>query len=374
MSLVIGLDGSRIAKEKYTGTEHYSHIIFEHLFRVAPNHRYVIYAPKTSTKPLNTGNAEVEWRIIPFPRLWTQVRLSLEMVKDKNKLNVLFIPSHTIPLIHPASTVVTVHDLGFKYFPDYYSKTEQLYQNFGLTMATKNAKRIIAISESTKNDIQKFTGYDHRKIDVVHHGVNQDLFHPKEVAEQASAKIKGYLPYIYTIGRLEAKKNTPELIKAFRILAERYNAPHKLVLAGKPGQHGYDQVQQALNELPSNLRKRVIMPGYVSDEESAELMRFASCFAFVSGFEGFGMPILEAMSSGIPVISSDKSSLPEVVGRAGVLVNHTQAEAIAEGIKKVLTNKKFSQDLIKKGKERAKKFTWEAAARKTISTLEKAAK
>ncbi|MCA9388761.1 glycosyltransferase family 4 protein [Candidatus Berkelbacteria bacterium] len=374
MSLLIGLDGSRIAKEKYTGTEHYSHIIFEHIFRVAPNHRYIIYAPKPSSKPLNTGNAQVEWKIIPFPRLWTQFRLSAEMLKDKNKLDVLFIPSHTIPLAHPNNTVVTVHDLGFKYYPEYYGKLETAYQNFGLKMATKNAKRIIAISEATKKDILKFSNFDSRKIDVIHHGVDQELFRPSEISEKPSRKISSNIPYIYTVGRLEAKKNTPELIKAFRILAERYNAPHKLVLAGKPGAHGYDQVQKALDELPPPLRKRVIMPGYVSNEENAEWLRFATCFAFVSGFEGFGMPILEAMGSGTPVVSSDKSSLPEVVGDAGLLVNHTRAEAIADGIRKILTDKKFSATLINKGRLRAKTFTWESAARKTIATLEQAAK
>src|SRR3990167_9134486 len=114
MNLHIGLDGSRIAKARYTGTEHYSHEIFEHLFRVAPHHNYTIYAPAKSTKPLETGSAQVEWRIIPFPRLWTQVRLSLEFLTHPQP-DVFFVPSHTIPLIHPRATVTTVNDLGFRH-------------------------------------------------------------------------------------------------------------------------------------------------------------------------------------------------------------------------------------------------------------------
>ncbi len=372
MSLHIGLDGSRIAKAHYTGTEHYSHAIFEHMFRVAPHHRYTIYAPSMPTHPLDTGSAKVTWRIIPFPRLWTQVRLSTEMLTGKQP-DVLFIPSHTIPLIHPRATVTTVHDLGFLHFPEYYGQIERLYQSFGLRQAVKASSRIICVSEATKNDLLKFTDYPSDRITVIHHGVDRDIFRGPTVGEQPPATQRRSQPYLYTIGRIEAKKNIPQLLLAFRILKEKYRIPHQLVLAGAPGTHGYDIVETILGQLPDSVRKEILMLGYVSDDDHATWLRFASCLVFPSGFEGFGLPALEAMASEVPVVASGASSLPEIVGDAGVMVNHTRAEAIAEGVMSVLGDPERRAELIRSGKERIKQFSWEQAALRTIGVLETAA-
>lgn len=372
MPLTIGLDGSRIAKTHYTGTEHYSHAIFEHMFRVAPHHQYTIYAPAMPTHSLDTGSANVTWRIIPFPRLWTQFRLSTEMLTGKQP-DVLFIPSHTIPLIHPKATVTTVHDLGFLHFPEYYGTIERAYQSFGLRQAVKASSRIISVSQATKDDLLKFTKYSADRITVIHHGVDRDVFRAPDVGEQPPSKQAQAQPYLYDIGRIEAKKNIPQLLRAFRILKEKNRIPHKLVLAGKPGQHGYDEVEAVLKELPESVRSDVLLLGYVSDEDHATWLRFADCMVFPSGFEGFGLPALEAMASKVPVVTSNASCLPEIVGDAGVIVNHTRAEAIAEGVMKVLSNSKYRAELIHNGQERIKQFSWERAALKTIGVLETAA-
>ena len=371
MNLHIGLDGSRIAKAHYTGTEHYSHAIFEALFRVAPHHRYTIYAPASPTQTLNIGGANVTWRIIPFPRLWTQVRLSVEFATHE-KPDVLFVPSHTVPLIHPRATVATVHDLGFRHFPEYYGVAERLYQNFGLNQAVRASTRIIAISDATKRDLVQFTRYPSDRISVIYHGVDRDRFHPPGPTERPRAIMATLQPYLYSIGRLEAKKNTPGLIRAFRILKERYHLPHHLVLAGKPGAHGYTEVEAALSELPPAIRTSVTLLGYVSDEDHAAWLRFADCLVFPSGFEGFGMPIVEAMASDVPVVASNASSLPEVVGDAGVIVNQTRAEAIAEGVLSITSDPAQRVRFVSLGRERLKLFSWERAASATVAVLEQA--
>ncbi|MBI4032451.1 glycosyltransferase family 4 protein [Candidatus Berkelbacteria bacterium] len=372
MTLHIGLDGSRIAKAQYTGTEHYSFEIFTHLFRVAPHHHYTIYAPRMSTKQLATGSADVTWKIIPFPRLWTQIRLSLELVGGSTP-DVLFIPSHTLPLIHPIPTVATVHDLGFKHFPRYYGRVERLYQEFGLWRATAGATRLIAISEATKKDVLRFTHYPARQIDVVHHGVDLERFHAAAPNEHPGPEQRSHLPYLYGVGRIEAKKNTPRLLRAFRILKEKHKIPHQLILAGKPGQHGYDEVEAVLSELPDETRRSIHLIGYVDDDANARWLRFADALVFPSGFEGFGMPALEAMASGTPVVASNTSSLPEIIGDTGILVNHTRAEAIAEGVLKLIRKPTTRKRLVAAGLERARMFTWERAARQTIAVLERAA-
>lgn len=372
MTLHIGLDGSRIAKAQYTGTEHYSYEIFTHLFRVAPHHRYTIYAPRMPTKSLPTGSATVSWRIIPFPRLWTQLRLSAELMQS-TKPDVLFVPSHTIPLVHPLPTVATVHDLGFKHFPEYYGRIERFYQEFGLWQTTRSATRLIAISGETKRDLVHYTHVPNDRIHVIHHGVDFELFHPAAPNERLSSSQRVFVPYLYTVGRVEAKKNVPRLIQAFRILKEKYKLPHHLLIAGKPGHHGYDEVKIELAKLPPDIRAAVRELGYVSDEANAQWLRFADALVFTSGFEGFGMPALEAMASGTPVVASNASSLPEVVGKAGILVNHTRAEAIAEGVLELVRKPNRRKQLVQDGLTHVRQFTWERAARQTIATLEQAA-
>jgi glycosyltransferase involved in cell wall biosynthesis len=367
--LHIGLDGSRIAKDKYTGTENYSHTIFEHLFRVAPHHRYTVYAPKMPSKPLDTGRAQVDYRIIPFPKLWTQIRLSWEFL-TRPQPDVFFVPSHTIPLIHPKEVVNTVHDLGFEHFPQYYNKIERIYQRIGLWQATRASRRLIAVSESTKQDLTRFTNYPADHIHVIHHGVDRERFFPAISTDIPPKKIQSSSPYFYYIGRLEAKKNIVRLIQAFRTLKEKHAVPHKLVLAGKPGQYGYEEIQQTLEQLPVAILKDVLLQGYVSDHDYAIWLRFAEALVFPSGFEGFGLPALEAMASGVPAIVSRNSSLPEIVGNAGLLVNETKAEAIANAMQRIITDPALRKQLVKRGLEQAKQFTWEAAARKTVSVLE----
>ena len=371
--LHIGLDGSRIAKDKYTGTENYSHTIYEYLFRVAPHHRYTIYAPKMPSKPLDTGRAKVDYRIIPFPRLWTQVRLSLEFA-TKPQPDIFFVPSHTIPLVHPKGVVNTVHDLGFERFPEYYSTVERLYQRLGLRQATHASNRLITVSQATKDDILRFTKYPADRIHVIHHGVDREQFFPALSTDVPPKKIGALRPYFYSIGRLEAKKNTIRLIQAFRSLKERFHSPHKLVLAGKPGQHGYAAIQTALEQLPPAIRQDVILPGYVSDHDHGIWLRFAEALVFPSGFEGFGLPALEAMASGVPAIVSNNSSLPEIVGDAGLLVNETKADAITDAMRRIAEDPRLRSSLVRLGIERAKQFSWEAAARKTIGVLALVAK
>ncbi len=371
--LHIGLDGSRLAKDQYTGTEQYSHTILEHLFRVAPHHRYTIYAPKLPTKPLNVGRAQVAYRIIPFARGWTQIRLSWEFLTQP-KPDVLFVPSHTVPLVHPAAVVNTVHDLGFKRHPAYYGKFERVYQNIGLWLATRVSRELIAISEATKRDLVRFTRFPANRIHVVHHGVDQERFFPKLMRDVPPKRIRALEPYFFYLGRLEAKKNIVRLIQAFRRLKETRDLPHNLVLAGKPGMHGYDEITATLDALPPQVRSSIVLPGYVSYHDYPIWLRFAEALTFTTGFEGFGLPALEAMASGVPAIVSRNSSLPEIVGDAGILVNETKAEAIADAMYAIATDPSIRQQLSERGLRRARQFTWESAARKTIAVIEAAAK
>ncbi|MBI4022945.1 glycosyltransferase family 4 protein [Candidatus Berkelbacteria bacterium] len=373
MQLHIGLDGSRLAETQYTGTEHYTYHLFCALFRIAPHHRYTIYAHGRPSKALATGTADVNWRVMPFPRFWTQLRLSWEFLTQPHP-DVLFIPAHTAPLISPRHTVITIHDLAFLHIPSEYSLGERLEQRWALWQATRKARRLIAVSEATGQDLIDQVRLPAERVKVVYHGVDLDTFRPPTIREQPTPVQRATQPYLYSIGRLERKKNTAQLIRAFRILKERHHLPHQLVLAGKPGRYGYDEISTLLAELPELIRNDILLLGYVSDQEHAAWLRFSESLVFPSLFEGFGMPVLEAMASGVPVVTSRTGSLAEVAGEAAVLVNPTQAASIAQGVLRLANDESLRNRCILRGRERAAQFTWERAARETINILEDVAR
>lgn len=377
--MLIGFDGSRTAKQFHTGTEHYSTEILKALSKIDYKNQYIIYTPKAIENRLGKLPKNFSYKIIPFPKLWTQIRLSWEMAFEK-KPDVLFVPSHTIPLIHPKKTVVTVHDLGFKHFPHLYGKAELAYQDFGLKMAVKNASHIITVSEYSKKDIIKNCDVNPNKISVIYHGYNQDLYKPltKEENERKekfreksvfTSRILKYSPYIFFVSRIEEKKNAVNLLKTYALLRREPKIKHKLVLAGKPG-YGYEKFEEYKQNLPVEIKRDIIELGYVDDKELAIWMKNASVFFFPTLFEGFGMPVVEAMASGIPVVASNTTSIPEIVGSAGILVNPNKPYEMAVELSRVINDKKLYYSLVSKGKARASMFSWEKSAEKTLKVLE----
>ena len=301
----IGFDGSRIAKQFLTGTEHYSIEILKALSKIDYKNQYIIYSPKPIEEKIGKLPKNFSYKIMPFPKLWTQIRLSWEMLTNA-KPDILFVPSHTIPLIHPKKTITVIHDLGFKHFPHLYNNMDLKYQEFGLNMAVKNASHIIAVSENTKKDIVKFCRVHPAKISVIYHGYNQNIYKPlskdeiqrKEKLQEKSlfqSKTLKYSPYIFFVGRLEEKKNILGLIKTYAFLRREPKIKHCLVLAGNPG-YGYERINELKNLLPENIRRDIIELGYVEDRELAIWMKNADVFFFPSYFEGFGLPIVEAMA------------------------------------------------------------------------------
>lgn len=380
--MLIGFDGSRIAKEFHTGTEHYSTEILKALSKIDYQNQYIIYAPKSIANRLGNLPKNFSYKIIPFGKLWTQVRLSWEMALGKQP-DLLFIPSHTIPLVHPKKTIVTVHDLAFKYYPELFGKTELFYQEFGLKAAVKNASHIITVSENSKKDIVRLCAVTPDKITVIYHGYDQNLYKPltsdeimrdRKLKEKSlfSSQILNSKPYIFFIGRLEKKKNILGLLKSYVFLRKEPKIKHKLVLAGNPG-HGYDEISEYIKSLPVAIKRDIIQLGYIENKKLALWMKNADVFFFPSLFEGFGLPVIEAMASGVPVIASNATSIPEIAGSAALLVNPHKIYDMAVALSKVINNLKFRYSLISKGRARASMFTWQKSAEKTLKVFEKVA-
>lgn len=359
--MLIGIDTSRTTKPKLTGTEYYSIEIIKKLAEIDHNNRYLLYAQLDPAERLGTLPNNFKTKIMPFPKLWSQVRLSWEMLWKKP--DVLFVPSHTVPIIHPKNTVVTLHDLGFKHFPELYSSDELAYHNWTMNFSAHAAREIITPSEFTRQDLIKTYDLDPDKIHVVWHGFDKDRFCPNPNIKKKN--------YILFIGRIEEKKNIRNMIKAYAMLRKEAKITHQLVLAGSPG-FGYDGIKAEIAKLPQEIRKDIIETGYISEKDYIHRLQEADIFLFTTNFEGFGMPIIEAFACGTPVITSNVSSMPEIAGNAALLVDPQKPYQIAAAISKLINDTNFKKSLALKGRVRSGLFSWDKAAVQTLEVIKKA--
>jgi glycosyltransferase involved in cell wall biosynthesis len=359
---IIGIDASRSNSKQKTGTEYYSYELIKNIIKF-DEFNFRLYSKEPLTYLDKKSN--VENRVMRFPRLWSQVRLSAEIYQ--NPPAVLFEPAHTIPLYHGKKTVITLHDVGFKYFPELYTPLERIYHNYCMDFSVRHATKIIAISNSTKNDLIKLYGAQKEKISVIYHGFDNQRFFISKT--KPSEEIKSLQPYIFFIGRIEAKKNIKNLVKAFGRLKQNIKIKEKLVLAGRSG-YQYEEIKKEIKLLPNQIQQDVIELGYVEDEKVGELTRHASLFAFPSRFEGFGMPLVETMACGVPIVASNTTSIPEIVDNAALMCDPDDIEGFAKNMSLVIQNENIKDDLVKKGLKRSDKFSWEKCARETLSVIE----
>lgn len=368
--MIIGLDASRANKKERTGTEWYSFELIRNLAKLDRTNRYYLYSKeKLRADLLNLGPNFIS-KVLNWPpkKLWSQLRLSGEMLFSPPE--VLFVPAHTIPVIHPAKTVTTCHDIGFDRFPELYSKKELMYHRWSMRLAIKHAKKIITVSNFTKEEILKVYQVDPAKIEVIHNGFDDEFYHLIDNEAEINKVLEKFkIPKLFVlfIGRLEEKKNTPGLIKAWAILKHKYHVSHKLVLVGNPG-YNFNEVLRSIQK--NNLQREVILTGYLEAEVLPYLMNAADLFVFPSLYEGFGLPVLEAFACGTPVVASNSASLPEVAGEAAQLVDPKNIEEMAEAIFRVVNNKELQLEMKKRGFEQIKKFSWKLTAEKTLRVLE----
>ena len=362
--MIVGFDASRAQLEERAGPENYTYNLLKNLLRVDQKNFYrLYYNPRASNfePPFGPRASNFELQPISWPKLWTQAGLAFECLR--NPPDVLFIPAHTIPLIRRPGlkTVVTIHDVGFQKFLEHHQRRWwRLYGGRISNFAARTATHVIAVSESTKKDLVEKLGVESDKITVVYEGVD----HEKFKVQNARREVDG--EYLLFVGTIQPRKNLVRLIESFSILASQF--PNlDLIIAGKKGWLA-DEIYAA----PKNfgVGDKVKFLGYVPEDEIVSLMNGALAFVFPSLYEGFGLVVLEAMACGCPVVISNISSLPEVVGDAGVLVDPYSVGDITRGIKRVLgLGKTQYQDLVEKGLKRAQKFTWQKAAKETIEVL-----
>lgn len=371
--MVISIDCSRINQPKRTGVQWYGFYLLQALAKIDQENKYILYVQNEVMDDLKNLPANFEFKILKWPPrfLWTHIRLSWEMFR--NKPEILFIPVHVIPFIHPKKIVFTQHDVAFKYFRESYSKFENFYQDLVLNLARNWATKIIVPSVATKKDCAKFYHVPEDQMKVIEHGFDQEIFH-KDYSDEDVAKVlkKHDLQggkYFFFVSRLEEKKNVVNLIRGFRKADLDKN--FKLVLAGKPGDVGYEKIQQEIKWARAEGFK-IVELGYVDQADLPLLHRGAIATCVVSWYEGFGMPALEAMACGTPVIGSNLSSIPEVTGVDWpLLVNPNYAEEIGAAMVRLVVEEGLRESLSQQALERVKQFSWEKSARETLRVITK---
>lgn len=365
----IGIDASRAVVARRTGTERYSLELIRALLALRRQHEYVLYfnqGPPPGLLPAGTG-----WqaRVVPLPRLWTHLRLSAAVARDRP--DVLFVPAHVLPPRHPPRTVVTVHDLGFRFFPRAHRPAALLYLELSTRWAAARATRLIAVSEQTARDLERLYRVPPERIRVVYEGVDpsfRPLREPGALAAVRQAHGIDERPYLLAVGTLQPRKNLVALPRALRLLLDG-GARVQLVLAGPMG-WGTSALEAELDRLA--LRPHVRLLGYVPESDLVGLYSGALAYVQPSLYEGFGLTVLEAMACGAPVVAADTSSLPEVVGGAGLLVDPHRPAEIAAAAQRLLDSAYLRGELAAAGPRRAASFTWERCARETLAVLEAA--
>jgi len=398
----IAFDASDMCTGRADGTTRYTTELAKRLPLLAKDVQWDFYGPcpaPTTWIPGQARDDNTGWHATPFPFAWTQTRFAWELFQ--NKPDVLFMPIQQLPIFRPhrTKTVAVIHDLAFHAYKGQFRYKDWLLLHTFSAQVANEADAIIAVSEATKDDIKKYYGRTHN-VHVVHHGIDHDKFRvfSKEEKEAGMQKLQEKYPalrqaqgkYILFVGQIQPRKNIVRLVEAFELLlanttyltptspskGEETNAGHPSPYEGEgegdevmlviAGGYGWNNEEIYKRIAMSPFRDRIIVTGAVPDALLPTLYANAEVFVLPSLQEGFGIPLIEAAACGVPLVSSNVSSMKEIVGEAGVLIDPQNSEALAHGIQEAMNNKEL---YAKKSVHMASKFSWDKAAQETLRIL-----
>lgn len=353
---------------KHGGIGVYTNNLIKKLNEIDSKNQYYLIHHSSIQMPVYNVNKEIPIKKYSLSKgswiFWRYIYAPLKL-KSMSELDIVHDPYEIGPMSFkmPFKKIITIHDLTPILFPNTFSLTTVLLHKLLLKKTLYTADKIITDSKSTKEDLIFYFKIPDEKIKIIPLGVDEKF---KLIDSSTVRKFKNNynldFPFILYVGTLEPRKNIPTLLKAFSILRSR-NLNYKLVIAGEKGWK-YKAIFDTISDL--NLQNDVIFTGYVSDDDLPLLYNAADLFVYPSLYEGFGLPPLEAMACGTPVITSNTSSLPEVVGDAGILLDPVDIEGLANSIHNVLFDNELKQNIVRKGLERSKMFNWEKCARETL--------
>lgn len=331
------------------------------LEKIDMKNTYVIYLPEKPTHDLPKESSNWKYKIVKAKKLWTLT--SLNKAVNNDHLDLFFNPTHYSPLFLNCPQVISILDVSYKYFPELFKKKDLYKLSFWGKYSVKKAAHIITISDSSKDDIMKEYRVPEAKISVVPVGI-KEIKEKNMTKKELVEKYKLQNPYILYVGTLQPRKNLVRLVEAFSKLKEDKT---ELVIVGKKGWQ-FEEILSAPEKY--GVTDRVHFLQNVANVELPAFYEHAECFILPSLYEGFGLPVLEAMKYGCPVLTSDISSLPEAGGGAAEYFNPKSVDDITRTLEKVLSNKELREKMIKRGKEHIKNFSWEKSAEEVLKVFE----
>ena len=361
---------ARLLQGKFTGDRTYWRGLIRGLSRLDSEDEYVLYTYPSMSDIESSDACELAQRPVPAMswRSWSLWAFPRALRRDGVDLAHV---QYSIPLFASCPVVTSVHDISFKTCPQYFGFKDRFLLDRGFRYGVKHAVRILALSEHTKPDIIDYYHVNPQKIEVVYPGVDEEF----QLLDKAACKtvaLEKYAidkPFVITVGVVPARKNIPRLIRAFAASRKAIASEHKLLIVGKPGAE-----EENLRDLAQNLgvADDVIIAGHVPQEDLPSLYNAAQLCVYPSLYEGFGLPAVEAMACGVPVITGNRSSLPEAVGDAGITVDPVDCDALAEAISSVLSSESRRTEMSAKGLEQASKFSWDDTARRVAELYREA--
>lgn len=364
----IGID-ARMYRSSVAGIGRYSQNLIKNLLEIDQDDEFVLFmTPKDKEEfdeaKINHGKVKIVLADIAHYSLGEQTKL-LKIIENEH-LDLMHFLNFNYPVRYKGKFVVTIHDLTLLFFPQTAKETNFVKRkayNYTMQKACQNAAKIIAVSQSTKKDIVTAFKTPPGKISVIYEAADDKIFAPLSKPELNLLKEKYQInePVILCVGQFRPHKNLPGLVEAFGIL--RRQLPAKLVILGKKDA-AHARLQKAIDQIDHP--QDVIMPGFVANDELAAWYELASCFVFPSFYEGFGLPGLEAMQAGTPVVASKASSLPEIYQDAAIYFDPFKTEEISAKMKSVLQDKELQKRLITQGKKVAQCYSWQKTAVETL--------
>jgi len=373
--MIIGIDGNEANVEHRVGVGEYAFQLLRKFSQLnRPDLKFVIYLKNNPLPHLPSTHKQWKYRVLRPEKLWTQWRLPLDLYFHNPKPDVFFTPTHYSPRFSPVPTVISIMDLSYLYFPELFNQGDLYKLRNWTAYSAKNARKILTISNASRNDIIKEYKVSPSDVVTTHLGIKEAVSLQPHVYSMNELKAKYGLSdkYFLFVGTLQPRKNIIKLIEAFAKLRkhEEQKEDLQLIIIGRRGWM-FEDILAAPEKF--GVAEHVKFLENISDAELPLFYQNAISYVLPSLYEGFGLPILEAMQHDCPVITSNISSLPEAGGDAALYINPEDVNDIADKMKKVLHSNELRKELIAKGKLQIKKFSWDKTAKETLAVLEEVA-
>lgn len=368
----IGIDARMYGVEATTGIGAYIKNLTDQLFLIDEKNEYFLFMLEPAFSQFQPPNNRIKKILVKSHWYTLREQIELPMILLKSKLDLVHFPHFNVPLFYPKNFIVTIHDITPKFFPGPKAK-KSLIRRLGYQLifksGIKRAKKIIVNSNHTKQNLIKHFKIQENKINVTYLGVDEQfkVIEDKSLIDNIKNKYKISKPFIFYIGVWRDHKNLPNLVKAFNLIKESYGIDCQLVLAGKPDSN-YPEIQEEINN--SKFRFDIINPGFIEQKELILFYNAAELFVLPSFCEGFGLVALESLACGTPVIASNSTSLPEILGKSSLYFDPNQPSQIAQLINSILTDQNLYQNLKNLGLNQIKKYNWRECSTKTLNVYE----